>query len=83
LRPLQPVRVEPPPVGDPRLPLFKFLLHPYHDLGHRTCVGENLKYLVHDRFGRLLACLLFGAAAWKVKTRDVWIGWNVGRICRV
>lgn len=77
LRTLQPVLIEPLKAGDKRLPLFKFLLHHYHYLGHSTCVGENLKYLVCDSTGRPLACLLFGAAAWKTKSRDAFIGWDV------
>jgi hypothetical protein len=56
--------------------LFKFLLQRYHYLGHRNCVGQNLKYLARDRQGRPLACLLFGAAAWKAAARDQWIGWE-------
>jgi hypothetical protein len=56
--------------------LFHFLLRRYHYLGHRNGVGENLKYLVRDRTDRPLACLLFGAAAWKVRARDAWIGWT-------
>ena len=56
--------------------LFRFLLQRYHYLGHRNCVGENLKYLARDREGRLLACLLFGSAAWKAAARDRWIGWS-------
>ena len=73
---LQPLRIEPLYTGDRRLPLFKFLLHRYHYLGHRTCVGENLKVLVRDRAGRLLACMLFGSAAWKGRSRDAFIGWE-------
>ena len=33
-------------------------------------------YRVQDRTGRDVACVLFGAAAWKVAPRDTWIGWN-------
>jgi hypothetical protein len=35
-----------------------------------------LKYLVYDRQERLLGCLLYGAAAWRVADRDHFIGWN-------
>lgn len=77
LKALQPLRIELLPAGDRRLAEFKFLLHRYHYLGLRTCVGENLKYQVYDRQGRLLACLLFGAAAWKAQARDRFIGWDV------
>jgi hypothetical protein len=47
-----------------------------HYLGFQRTVGENLTYLVIDRHGRHLACLLFGAAAWKTKPRDEFIGWT-------
>jgi len=75
LEELQPLRVE-PPEGGAEAALFHFLLQRYHYLGHRNCVGENLKYLVRDRADRPLACLLFGSAAWKTGPRDAWIGWN-------
>ena len=56
--------------------LFKHLLAEYHYLGFSGTVGENLKYMVYDRLQRPLACLLFGSAAWKVASRDEWIGWK-------
>lgn len=56
------------------LALFQFLLPRYHYLGHRNGVGENFKYWARDRSGRLLACLLFGSAAWHLRPRDAWIG---------
>jgi hypothetical protein len=48
----------------------------FHYLGYRGTVGENLQYTVTDTNGRILACLLFGSAAWKCKPRDEYIGWN-------
>jgi hypothetical protein len=74
---LQPVRIEPLGAGHPDGPLFRCLLQRHHYLGLRNSVGENLKYLARDRHGRPLACLLFGAAAWKAGARDEWIGWTV------
>jgi len=56
--------------------LFKHLLAEYHYLGFSGTVGENIKYMVYDRLQRPLACLLFGSAAWKVSSRDEWIGWK-------
>ena len=73
---LQPVRVQPVAEGTSEARLFQALLQRYHYLGHRNCVGENLKYLARDREGRPLACLLFGSAAWKAAARDQWIGWS-------
>jgi hypothetical protein len=76
LKLLQPVRVQPVAQGSSEALLFRSLLQRYHYLGHRNCVGENMKYLAQDRRGRPLACLLFGSAAWKSAARDRWIGWS-------
>lgn len=51
-------------------------LERHHYLGFKGPVGENLMYRVQDHQGRDLACVLFGAAAWKVAPRDTWIGWS-------
>lgn len=58
--------------------LFQHLLASYHYLGFSGSVGQNMQYLIRDRNGRPLACLLFGSAAWKVAPRDEWIGWTAG-----
>ena len=73
LRPLS-VNVVAPGSGDGRL--FDSLLAHGHYLGHRRSVGENLRYLVRDRHARVLACVLFGSAAWKCADRDTFIGWD-------
>jgi hypothetical protein len=56
--------------------LFEALLQRYHYLSHRGPVGENLQYLVRERAGRPVACLLFGAAAWQCADRDRYLGWD-------
>jgi hypothetical protein len=56
--------------------LFDALLHQHHYLSHRSSVGETLQYLVGDVQGRVLACVLFGAAAWQCASRDHYIGWD-------
>ncbi len=55
---------------------FAAALAEFHYLGFRGTVGENLQYTVTDGRGRLLACLLFGAAAWKCRGRDEFVGWT-------
>jgi hypothetical protein len=64
--------------GHIRLParVFNGLLAHEHYLGHRNTVGENFRYLVRDRHGRPVACLLFGSAAWKCADRDAFLGWD-------
>jgi hypothetical protein len=51
-------------------------LEQFHYLGFGGAVGENLQYTVRDGRGRLLACLVFGSAAWKCQARDQFIGWS-------
>jgi hypothetical protein len=58
---------------------FAAALTEFHYLGYRGTVGENLQYMVTDTRGRLLACLLFGSAAWKCRARDRYIGWEPHR----
>jgi hypothetical protein len=72
---LQPIRIQ--RVQSPEdTRLFRELLQQHHYLGYTGPVGENLQYLVYDRQGRLLGCLLYGAAAWRVAERDRFIGWD-------
>jgi len=55
--------------------LFKELIDRYHYLGYTRLVGAQICYLVYSQAG-LVAALSFSAAAWKVKPRDRFIGWN-------
>jgi hypothetical protein len=66
--------IVPPKSADGKL--FAALLAEHHYLGYKGSVGEHLAYLVRDNRGGLLACLLFGAAAWKVAARDNYLGWT-------
>ena len=52
------------------------VLGQFHYLGFGGTVGENLQYVVKDGQGRELACLVFGAPAWKCQDRDQFIGWS-------
>ena len=76
LRDLAPVAIESIHAKHPAYPTFCSHLARHHYLGHRGPVGEHLAYLARDRHGRDVACLLFGAAAWKATARDRFIGWN-------
>jgi len=78
LRDVRPLTVSVVSPGSADLKLFNALLTRYHYLGHRNTVGENLRYLIRDRFGRPVACALFGSAAWKCADRDAFIGWERG-----
>lgn len=73
---LEPLSVAPVAPGSAEATLLGALLQQHHYLGHRNCVGENLKYLVRDRQGRPLAGALFGSAAWQCQPRDAFVGWS-------
>jgi hypothetical protein len=76
---LQPLQIQELSQQPEAQPVFDWLLHQYHYLGYTSAVGQNVKYLVRDRQGRDLACLLFGAAAWKTRGRDAFIGWTAAQ----
>jgi hypothetical protein len=47
----------------------------YHYLGYTLLPGAQLRYLVYHQQA-VVAALGFGAAAWKTKPRDQFIGWS-------
>lgn len=53
-----------------------YYLNQHHYLGFNRTVGENIKYLVQNRSGHPIACLLFGSAAWTIAPRDTFVGWE-------
>ncbi len=55
--------------------LWREYVERYHYLGSRVPFGSNLRYWVRNR-QRELACLLWTSPAWKMKPRDLWIGWS-------
>jgi len=55
--------------------LYNSLIQQHHYLGYRQIVGNHLKYITFiDE--RPVACLGWGSAAWSVKSRDAFIGWD-------
>ena len=56
--------------------LFHCLMNRYHYLGCKGHVGEHMKYIAFDHKDRPVACLLFGSAAWKIASRDRFVGWD-------
>jgi len=61
----------------PHEKLWNQLVKHYHYLGHKTVVGSYLKYLVYSNQGRLLSAIAWGSPVWKLKPRDMAIGWTV------
>ena len=76
LKDIQPLNISLVQKGTAEDRLFLAHLVSHHYLGLRSIVGENLRYLVYTQTGMPIACLLFGASAWKVTARDHFIGWT-------
>lgn len=55
--------------------LWDWLIHHYHYLGLPTPVGEHVRYFASIG-DQIVACLLWASAAWKIKDRDRFIGWD-------
>ena len=57
---------------------WRELMDRYHYLGYRTAFGASLRYLIETphRQPAVLGCLQFSSAAWRMKARDHWIGWD-------
>lgn len=55
--------------------LWDYLTHHYHYLGPSKAVGERIRHLVFIDT-QVVACLAWASAAWKVKARDQFIGWD-------
>ena len=51
------------------------LIDRYHYLDYGNLQGAQIRYLVNSSEG-WLGALSFSGAAWKVKPRDLWIGWT-------
>jgi hypothetical protein len=74
IAPLRIVRVTTP---DERL-LFRELVGRHHYLGHAVPFGGHLRYLVSASRPQpqVVACAQFSSAAWRMASRDAWIGWD-------
>ena len=55
--------------------LWDYLVHTHHYLGNSGIVGSYLKYIVYLD-DQIVACLGWGAAAWRVAVREQFIGWS-------
>ncbi len=56
-------------------PLYNSLIQEHHYLGFRQIVGNHLKYMAFIG-DQPVACIGWGSAAWSVKSRDAFVGWD-------
>jgi Druantia protein DruA/Transposase DNA-binding/Transposase Tn5 dimerisation domain len=52
------------------------MMNRYHYLGAGPLCGAQKRYLVHSENYGYLGGLAFSAAAWRLESRDEWIGWD-------
>jgi hypothetical protein len=55
--------------------LYNSLIQQHHYLGFRQIVGNHLKYMAFIG-ERPVACIGWGSAAWSVKSRETFVGWD-------
>ncbi len=72
---LRPLDLEPVTDTEGRQ-LWNALVDRHHYLGYRRPFGAHVRYLLTDRDGRRLGCLLFEAVTKTLPARDRWIGWS-------
>jgi hypothetical protein len=60
----------------PDEPRILHLLERYHYLGYTFTIGENIRYIIRDGKGRILAVAVWGSPALQITLRDQWIGWD-------
>lgn len=56
--------------------LWTEVMQAYHYLGAGPLCGAQIRYLVRSADYGWLGALSFSAAAWRLKSRDAWIGWS-------
>ena len=76
-RDVAPLHIARVTTADERL-LFRELVGRYHYLGHTVPFGAQLRYLVSASRPQpqVVACAQFSSAAWRMASRDAWIGWD-------
>lgn len=55
--------------------IWNRIINTYHYQKYRIIVGKFLKYIAYIK-EEPIACLGWGSAAWSLKPREEWIGWN-------
>ena len=60
--------------------LFRELVGRHHYLGYRVPFGAQLRYLAYasNPERAVVACLQFSSPAWRMSSRDAWVGWDDG-----
>jgi len=52
------------------------MMQRYHYLGSGPLCGAQIRYFIESEHFGILGGLAFNSAAWRLSTRDQWIGWD-------
>src|SRR3990167_5414732 len=55
---------------------WKTMIEQYHYLGHGKLYGKQIRYLIRSESFGCIGALAFSSAAWRLRAREEWIGWN-------
>jgi hypothetical protein len=56
--------------------MWNQLMDKYHYLGSGPLCGAQMRYLIHSEHYGYLGGFAFSSAAWRLESRDLWIGWD-------
>jgi len=77
LKELRPIELVPIGRGErERSKIWNQLMDQYHPLGSGPLCGAQIRYLIRSAQQEWLGGLAFSAAAWRLRDRDEWIGWD-------
>jgi len=77
LRQLQPIELVQIGSGErEQSKMWNQLMDRYHPLGSGPLCGAQIRYLIRSAQQEWLGGLAFSAAAWRLRDRDEWIGWD-------
>lgn len=65
-----------PTQGRGEVALWREFVTRYHYLGYTPMAGAQIRYFARTADGEIVALLGFGASAWKLASRDQFIGWS-------
>ncbi len=59
-----------------RLAEWRHMMASWHPLGGGRLCGAQIRYIIEAEHGGVLGGMAFSSAAWRLRARDRWIGWE-------
>ena len=71
-----PIKLLPISGGTEESRTWNALMDAYHPLGRGPLCGAQIRYLIVSEIWGIVGCLAVSAAAWRLSSRDEWLGWD-------